>query len=196
MKSLTEEQRKLAGDGQMLRLAVWWASEYARTSQVELAELRAVAYLATVQAARTYRPGGTVAFASHATRRIRWALLEAITQRSHECTAADFDSLCQPDPSESQAEWVHEILATLSTRERDVLVDSVVYGKTMLEIGKAIGITRQRTHQIYDRAIHTLRERFAGDLMEETDSDVHTKISVTQKKALTSRGDRGEDWYR
>ncbi len=78
---------------------------------------------------------------------------------------APFDRLIQ----ETDTGLVREVLATLTARERTIL--SLRFGledgtpRTLEEVGKRIGVTRERIRQIQDQTLKKMREK-----MEERDS--------------------------
>jgi len=161
MGPLTAEQRDLCGDPGILRMAAWWAARYAQTTREDLAELRAVAYLAAVEAAGTYRPNPHVPFPSHAATRIRWALRDAAGAADAETVLPIVDRASREGVTDEQAEMLDRALATLTERERGVVIDRVVYDRTLLEVAKGLRVTKERARQVYDAALTKLRERIA-----------------------------------
>lgn len=161
MCPLTDAQRDLCGDPGILRMAAWWAARFARTTREDLAELRAVAYLAAVEAARTYRPNPRVPFPSHAATRIRWALRDAAGAADAEAVLPVADRAVREGVSEEQAELLDRLLASLDLRDRGILIDREVYGRTLAEVAKDIRVTKERARQIHGRILTQLRERIA-----------------------------------
>ncbi len=85
----------------------------------------------------------------------------------------DQDAL--PSPEEAyekteQTQRLQEMLSTLPPRDQKVL--NMYFGladgkpKTLEEIGKRLGISRERVRQIKERALKTLREKY-GDLLRD-----------------------------
>lgn len=164
MCPMTDEQRERAGEPGMLRMAAWWATQYARTSREELGELRAVAYLALCEASRTYKPGGRVTFESHAATRIRWALRDAADRRDAEGVWPIADRMEPEWWAEGSSGLLGRVLAALDDREKTVLIGRATDAATLAEIAKEIRVTKERVRQIYDRTIHRLREQFADEI--------------------------------
>ena len=73
------------------------------------------------------------------------------------------DRLCQAEHERQAAERVAALLAGLTERERQVLLlrfglDGAGEQRSFAEIGQALGLTRQRVHHVYVRAIEKLRQ--------------------------------------
>lgn len=164
MAPLTDKQRERAGEPGMLRMAAWWATQYARTSREDLGELRAVAYLALCEASRTFRPGGRVAFPSHAATRIRWALRDAADMRDADEVYPVGDRAEPERPPVWLESLVDRVIGEMTDREKAVVIGREVYGLTLAEVAKEIRVTKERARQVYDRTIHRLRERFADEI--------------------------------
>jgi len=85
----------------------------------------------------------------------------------------DQDALPSPEEAyekNEQTTKLKEMLETLSPRDRKIL--SLYFGlddgkpKTLEEIGKRMGISRERVRQLKERALKTLREKFGDQLKD------------------------------
>ena len=83
----------------------------------------------------------------------------------------DGDGLPAALEEESRREAVRQALAPLPARDRRVLV--LYYGldsgepKTLDEIGRVLGVTRERVRQLRDRALAALRDGGAADMLRD-----------------------------
>jgi len=115
--------------------------------------------------------------------------IEALDEDDDGNTAADLgqdyfdfvsgDEVIDADPMELQT--LEEVLGSpmVSDREVDILYESVVESKPLEEIGDDLGISRQRVHQIQQRAMRRIRSdarmrRIDRNNNSPTGPDVHT----------------------
>jgi RNA polymerase primary sigma factor len=79
------------------------------------------------------------------------------------CIVAQDDLLCQEEDEREVPEQVQAMLACLTEREQQVIIlhfglSGGVQHHGYAEIGRELGISRERVRQLYERAIEKLRQ--------------------------------------
>lgn len=129
------------------------------------------AHVALIHAADIWDGGNT--FATYALNQIRWrllrlyakrTLLETVSMDGVNVPATDQDR--QVEAAETR-EVIEDALRTLMPRERIVLTERMLNGKTLAECAKLLNVTRERARQIEIRSMRKLRDRPRCDRLLE-----------------------------
>lgn len=110
------------------------------------------ACLALVVAAVSWRPVGD--FAAYASVHMRHAIVADLRRPTG--VPLDESAVFAADMG-GDDELVHDILAGLPKGQRDVLIDTVIYGRSLREIATAEGVTHKAIQFRLGRAVATLR---------------------------------------
>ena len=165
MSKLTSDQQKLAADN--IRLAYKFAKKNSPPGGMDQDEWVSECLHRLCLAARTYKPELGWRFSTYAVRCLRtgWCSVQTHNTRGMRDyrlrrtigeLATNIPDYSEPRtcPDEVRAQ-LDGLLSTLPERERLVL-KSRAQEKTLTEIGKELGITRERVRQIQERGISRL----------------------------------------
>jgi RNA polymerase sigma factor (sigma-70 family) len=145
-------------------------------------DYRGAGYVALLRAAETFDPSRGVPFGAWAYTLIlremsdEWGRLVGGTRRDGSPTWGDPVRLDDPDDSEGfrelavteppdpvdavEVERIREVMLDVPDRE-NIILTRWSEGEPLSEIGASLGISRQRVHQLRDRAVERVRERVA-----------------------------------
>jgi RNA polymerase sigma factor (sigma-70 family) len=171
---LTDAQRDLAGAN--WPLVHWFVGRFCRRRPDLVEEVRDAATDGLLDAARNFDPAVECSFATLAHRSMFFSALSRLRFLAREIRncPAQLLSLDQSDP-ELLAELglpprlpddepdFDALIAPLPERHRALLRARFVDDATLDEAGAAIGVTRQRAHQLEARGLAALRSLMAND---------------------------------
>lgn len=132
-------------------------------------DAKQVAAVGLMRAAQLFDPARGQ-FSTFAVPHMRCALSRAVTFANRQCRKPPGEMLAldpargvaAPEPaadeSPARSVWLDDQLRTLPPTQRKV-IELARQGLTMDEIGRAIGRSRQRAHQVYQRGVARLRLR-------------------------------------
>jgi RNA polymerase sigma factor (sigma-70 family) len=177
---LTDEQRGLAS--RYLPMAESLAKAYRSQQRIEREELRSTAYMALVQAARTFDPARNVSFATFARHRIRGALRDYLrcvlseSWRSEnvlppqvQCFGPESErygrmhGLSAERPVGTEIESIDDVESWLARLPKmHALVCRLIYlsGKTQDEVAGMLGYSRSRLGRIHNEAVGWLMDYY------------------------------------
>ena len=104
--------------------------------------------------------------------------------------------LIPTDEEDSQADEaqlsVGDLIKTLGPREQLILTLRFGLGgespRTLIEVSKVLGVSKERVRQIQDRALEKLRASSAGDEFRRRTEPVPAAAIVVEKKGLGGTG--------
>jgi RNA polymerase sigma factor (sigma-70 family) len=177
---LTDEQRGLAS--RYLPMADSLAKDFRSQQRIEREELRSTAYMALVQAARTFDPSRKVNFATFARHRIRGALRDylrcAISESWHsekglppvlQCFGPESErygrmhGLSAEKPVGTEIESIEAVESWLARLPKmHALVCRLIYlsGKTQDEVAAMLGYSRSHLSRVHHEAVGWLMDYY------------------------------------
>ncbi len=166
MKRLTTKQQATvaANYGLCHFRAIYWA----KRGLGDVEDLASEAVLVLIRAVRNFRPELGFTFSTYACRAMDYTFIQKAAKASARNAKARMVELKPSSmasrreaPSDERIEakdvW-ERCMAVLSDRERMVLVGRLVDGQTLDDIGKMIGVTKERVRQIQNKAYEKCRE--------------------------------------
>lgn len=172
---MDQQKQKLVTDN--MGLAVYLAKQYLKEDGIEWEDLRGTAYLGLCKAANTYDQSKTQEFAAYAGKVIRNEIFMSF--RKQRKKAKD---ISLQEPVEGRDVILADILPDkkdcfreieqfpvesfingsmeLTEREKQVIVQSIVYGKRQQEMSKEIGLSQSYISRLYKSGLKRLREEY------------------------------------
>lgn len=164
---------------------VWHAALRYRGPNVDTGEMVSEAWRGAIRADELFDEDRGCTFATygypHMLSKCRLTLRQHNRRRARECVRLDapwdadtnetvrdsvmYETRDDDELIDRQAARLRleEMLSGLTPRERTVIVERFVEGKTFGEVGQEIGLTRQRACQIHERALEKLRKMALAD---------------------------------
>jgi RNA polymerase sigma factor (sigma-70 family) len=120
-------------------------------------------YIGLLKASQAFNPDRGVKFLSFANGHIKHSVREELGKRPDAMT--EFDDQVRTEPTQETAGEVVlalKAVTRLTPQQQTVVKLRVMEGKTLVEVGKHLGVTHQRVSQIESEALEELRRRLAA----------------------------------
>ena len=129
-------------------------------------ELESLADLGFVLATRRYQPDREASFGTYARwwvegllrRAVRRALAQEEERRSAGAPSADADAHARRPLTPETLAWLRRTLERLSPRDREIIVATVVEGRSARSLAPSLGVSPRQAQRLVRRAVGRLQE--------------------------------------